>query len=287
MPELPEVETIRRDLNRKICHKTIKQVTICKGKVIRGKARDLQRYLIGKSFSRVGRRAKLLIFDLVDGEKSLLIHLKMTGQLIYKAKRETVAGGHSWPPPDRRLPNKYSHVFFVFSDGSRLYFNDLRQFGYLQLVDGREKEKIKSAYGLEPLTPSFTFPAFKDALSLRKTRLKSVLLNQQVIAGIGNIYADEICHAAHLRPDRVAATLKLFELKALYTACQKILDKAIAKRGTTFSDYVDADGQTGNYVKYLRVYQCDGRRCRTCQKGIIKRIKIGSRGTHYCPVCQK
>ncbi len=287
MPELPEVETIRRDLNSRISHKTIRQIEVRKLKMIRGSARDFRRRLLGHSFSRVDRRAKLLIFEVAGQQCFLLIHLKMTGQLIYESRRDVVAGGHSWPPIDRRLPSKYSHVIFTFSDGSRLFFNDLRQFGYLQLVDKNAKDKIVANYGLEPLTSEFTWPKFHSVFRGKQTVLKTVLLNQALIAGIGNIYADEICHAASVRPTRKVSTLTISELKRIFSASQRILRRAVAKRGTTFSDYVDADGRTGNYLQYLKVYNREGEKCLTCKKSIIKKIKIGSRGTHYCPVCQK
>lgn len=287
MPELPEVETIRRDLSKRICRKKIVKIEIRKPKIVRGSAESFRKSLVGRSFSRVDRRAKLLILSVAGGHDFLLIHLKMTGQLIYESGRETVAGGHSWPPLDRRLPNKYSHVIFHFADRSKLFFNDLRQFGYVQLVTPAERNRVISRYGLEPLTNKFTLADFTRGVRGRAARLKSVLLNQEIIAGIGNIYADEICHAAGVRPGRRAATLTLPEIKRLFEAAGKILRRAVEKRGTTFSDYVDADGRTGNYVRYLKVYQRDGEKCRTCHRGIIKKIKIGSRGTHFCPVCQK
>lgn len=287
MPELPEVETIRRDLDAKIRHKKIRRIEVRKLKIVRGSVAVSQRALLGKSFARVERRAKLLIFEVSSGEKFLLIHLKMTGQLIYESGCSTIAGGHGWPPLDRRLPSRYSHVIFTFRDGSRLFFNDLRQFGYLQLVDRATKDKIIAGYGLEPLTREFTLPRFAQVFRGKKTRLKALLLNQGLIAGIGNIYADEICHAAGMRPTRKVSTLKAADIKRLYAASQKILRKAVEKRGTTFSDYVDADGRTGNYLRYLKVYDRAGKKCLSCKKGIIKKIKIGSRGTHYCPVCQK
>lgn len=287
MPELPEVETIRRDLNRRIGHKKIKQVEVRKLKMVRGRVRDFRKTLLGRSFGRVDRRAKLLIFSVAGADRYLLIHLKMTGQLIYESRREIVAGGHGWPPLDRRLPNKYSHVIFTFTDGSRLFFNDLRQFGYLQLVDRASRDKIVAGYGLEPLTREFTLPNFAKVFQGRKTRLKTVLLNQALIAGIGNIYADEICHRAGLKPTRPASTLTAAEIKRLYLASRKVLCRAVEKRGTTFSDYVDADGRTGNYLRYLKVYGRAGKKCMTCKRGIIKKIKMGSRGTHFCPHCQR
>lgn len=287
MPELPEVETIRRDLDRRIRYKKIKRIDVRKLKIVRGSVPVFKRALLGKSFARVDRRAKLLIFKISLGEKFLLIHLKMTGQLIYESGRATIAGGHGWPPLDRRLPSKYSHVIFTFRDGSRLFFNDLRQFGYLQLVDRATKDKIIAGYGLEPLTSEFTLPRFAQIFRGKKTALKALLLNQGLIAGIGNIYADEICHAAGMRPTRKVSTLKAADIKRLYIASQEILRRAVEKRGTTFSDYVDADGRTGNYLRYLKVYGREGQKCLTCWQGIIKKIKIGSRGTHYCPICQK
>lgn len=297
MPELPEVETIRRDLADLIVGKKITGVTIRKSKMVRGKAKQFRKTLIGQKVADIERIGKLLIFKLEPSQHYLLLHLKMTGQLIYRDATETVAGGHPWPPlrsaeaelrgaGSLSLPNKYTHVIFSFAGNAKVYFNDLRQFGYVQIVPPEEKDMIVQTYGIEPLTPNFTFENFHQALTKRTTSLKSVLLNQAVIAGLGNIYVDEACFAARIRPMRRADTLTRNEVKRLFNACQRIIRAAIAARGTTFNHYRDSRGVRGNYVRYLKVYGRGGKPCLRCQTP-IKRVTMNGRGTTYCLRCQQ
>ncbi|MFH1657526.1 MAG: bifunctional DNA-formamidopyrimidine glycosylase/DNA-(apurinic or apyrimidinic site) lyase [bacterium] len=285
MPELPEVETVRRDLALRIVGKKISEVEVRSPKLVRNKLKDFVSALQGNEIKEIKRRAKLLVLELKQGY--LLIHLKMTGQLIYRKNKEIIAGGHSFSEKsDWQLPNKYSHLIFTFIDGSQLFFNDLRQFGYLQLVEKKELEKILKAYGIEPLTEDFTFKNFKEALGRRKTAVKIVLMDQSLIAGLGNIYASEICFFAEVRPNRPVDSLTEKEIKDLYRGCKIILRKAIAKRGTTSNNYVDASGQPGNFAGFLKVYQRDGEKCQRCKNGIIKKKVIGGRGSFYCDKCQ-
>lgn len=286
MPELPEVETIRRDLEKKILDKKISVVEVYNAKVVKMDRHSFVELLRGKKIKAIDRRGKLMIFHLSDGKHYLLIHLKMTGQLLYQYDRKLLAGGHSFSELETDLPNRYTRVRFRFADGSILYFNDLRRFGFLKLVDEKGKEQVLRQYGLEPLQPEFTFQAFQQALDKRKTSLKAVMLNQQLIAGIGNIYADEICFAAGVRPWRKVSSLRRDDLKRLYHACKKVLRLAIAKRGTTFNNYVDANGQRGNFLRYLKVYDQEGKPCKRCHMIIEKRVVAG-RGTHYCLQCQR
>lgn len=286
MPELPEVETIKRDLSRKILHKKITKIEVRQVGIVRNKVNDFQLILINNSFSRLDRIGKLLILSLGQKNYLLLVHLKMTGQLIYCHRGKFVAGGHSLPKIGDSLPNKYSHVIFTFADGSRLFFNDLRRFGYLHLIKRKDLEKVTNKYGIEPLTPDFKLESLKQIIKKRTAPIKSVLLNQQLVAGIGNIYADEILFAAKVRPNRRANTLSDAEIKKIYQASQKIIAAAIKLRGTTFNDYVDADGNVGSFVKFLKVYGRKDKKCPRCG-GLVKKIKVAGRGTHYCPACQK
>jgi len=285
MPELPEVETIRSGLNQKILHKTITRFSVKKDRLVRNSKTELQKALLNNHITHIERVGKLLIFHL-DTDQFLLVHLKMTGQLIYIIGSEIVAGGHSTQNLDV-MPTKYSYVVFDFHDGSQLHFNDMRQFGYIRLVDKDEKEKVKSKFGLEPLTPNFTLKNFQNTLASRKGILKAVLLNQEILAGIGNIYADEICFRAKVKPNRRISTLSTREIGELYKACQYIIKKAIQSRGTTFSNYRDSANQKGNYVQYLKVYGRAHQPCLVCKKATIKKIKVAGRGTCYCPNCQK
>jgi len=286
MPELPEVETIKRDLSQKILHKKIIKVEVRKKRIVKNGLKEFLRILTGNKFVRLDRIGKLLIFVLERDGYNLLVHLKMTGQLIYCHQGDFVAGGHSLPKIGNTLPNKYSHVIFTFADNSRLFFNDMRQFGYLHLVKQADLEKIENKYGIEPLTANFKLVDLKTIIKKRSAPIKAVLLNQQLISGIGNIYADEILFAAKVRPDRKASTLSDAEIKKIHSASQKIIKAAIKFRGTTFNDYVDANGNVGSFVKFLKVYGRKDKKCSRCSS-IVKKIKMSGRGTHYCPACQK
>jgi len=286
MPELPEVETIRRDLEHKIIGQRITDVDVRKKKIVRSKINIFRQRLRGNSFTKIERRGKLLIWQLKKHGQYLLLHLKMTGQLIYRGKNEVIAGGHSWPRLGQ-LPNQYSHVIFSFAGGGQLFFNDLRQFGYLRLVDEKERQKIIARFGIEPLTRDFTWAKFQQAVRGKRLNVKAVLLDQKVIAGIGNIYADEICFRASVKPNRAVNKLLTGELRKIFNSCSVIIRQAIKYRGTTFNDYVDAAGRQGNFAGHLKVYQRAGKKCRRCRRGVIRRIKVAGRGTHYCPRCQR
>ncbi|OGH68984.1 MAG: DNA-formamidopyrimidine glycosylase [Candidatus Magasanikbacteria bacterium RIFCSPHIGHO2_02_FULL_45_10] len=285
MPELPEVETIRQDLRQKILNTKIVQVKVLREKAVRSSTFSLPKNLTGKMFSEVERVGKLLMLKV--GERYLLIHLKMTGQLIYIKHNKIIAGGHSFPALNTQLPDKHTQIIITFKDGGILYFNDMRRFGYARLVTAAEKEKIAATYGIEPLTSSFTYQKFSEVLNQKKTILKALLLNQAYFAGIGNIYADEICHEARVLPNRRANTLTEAETKKFYNATKKILTKAVRYRGTTFNNYLDGEGKKGNFVSFLKVYNRDGLKCKICKKSLIHKKTLAGRGTHYCPVCQR
>ncbi len=284
MPELPEVETICRDLSKKILDKKIKSVVVKKPKLVKSGVKKFVNILKGSAIKKINRRGKLIICELKKNN-FLLIHLKMTGQLIYKKGSKMVGGGHG-ELEDDKLPGRYTHIIFELSDGANLYFNDQRQFGYMKIVDAKELEKVLTEFGPEPLSCEFTLNKFNEILKSKKTSIKQVLLNQKYIAGIGNIYADEACFLAKIKPTRKAENLNKKEVKLLYESIKKILILAIKKRGTTFNDYRDANGNIGNFVKFLKVYGRKGDKCKRCD-GIIKKIKLNGRGTHFCKKCQK
>lgn len=287
MPELPEVETIRRDLAKVLVGKKIVDVKVVNSRAVKVNADSFKKSLLNKKVKGIERIGKLMMLDLSDGN-FLLIHLKMTGQLIYRHGHQIIEGGHNLPVfKENDLPTKCTWVIWKFNDGSNLYFNDMRKFGYLKIVNQKEKEIIVAKYGIEPLAKNFTLANFKKVLDKRKTSIKAVLLNQALVAGIGNIYADEICFAASIRPDRSVAKMSDTEIKKVFTASESILKKAIAHKGTTFKDYVNAHGGKGNFSDYLQVYKRVGEKCLRCKKGIITSKKIGGRTSHYCPVCQK
>ncbi|MDD5505138.1 MAG: bifunctional DNA-formamidopyrimidine glycosylase/DNA-(apurinic or apyrimidinic site) lyase [Candidatus Omnitrophica bacterium] len=266
MPELPEVETIRRDLQKVILGKKITRVCVHNPMVIREPSPEVfKKSLAGKIIKNILRRGKLLILELSDGT-ALSIHLKMTGQLVFP-------GG-----------SKSSRVAFYLSGGKILDFNDQRLFGDLRLVDDWKKIKFIQRLGPEPF--DLTYGDFKDMLSKKKTRIKPLLMDQSFISGIGNLYASEILFRAKINPWRPAQNLSAEEKKALYNETRKVLSNAIAHGGSSIDDYVRLSGKPGNYVKLHRVYGRQGQPCFTC-KSLIKRITQAGRGTFFCPKCQK
>ncbi|MCK5535595.1 MAG: hypothetical protein KAI79_02145, partial [Bacteroidales bacterium] len=247
MPELPEVETIRTDLSEKVVNKKIIKIDVRKVKLVKNTQKVFKGFLLNSKFSYIDRIGKLLIFVVKKNreEKYLLVHLKMTGQFIYVGKNEVVAGGHSNSREEARkyrlgglekdLPNKFSHIIFHFNDDSTLYFNDMRQFGYLKIVNKDELETIKSRYGIEPLQRNFTWKNFKKTFEGRRMNIKAFLLNQHMISGLGNIYVDEVLFASGILPTRNISALSEEELRKIFENSKKIIKSAIKQRGTTFS----------------------------------------------------
>lgn len=286
MPELPEVETIRRDLQKHIKGKCVEHLTFSNTKMIRPTRFSLKKYLVKNKIKDIDRVGKLLIIRLADGNRSILIHLKMTGQLIYRDKKIKIAGGHSTGESLLSLPNKHTRFVFHFTDGSELFFNDMRMFGYIDLLDEDEVAHVVEKYGIEPGKDNFTKKAFRNIFVRRISPLKSLLLNQSLIAGVGNIYADEACFLAHILPMRNANKLTIEEIDRLYKAVDKVIRLGIEKRGTTFNNFVDGDGNKGGFLPFLNVYGRIGEPCKICKTLIVK-VRTAGRGTHYCPTCQK
>ena len=287
MPELPEVETIRRDLHEKLVGAVLRDVEVRLPKIVYPSKTFAQK-LRGGRITDVRRRAKLLAIDFRVAHRNdltLLIHLKMTGQLVLKHKQSIVFGGHPILGA-KLLPNKYTHVIFYFRNGDILYYNDLRQFGYLKLVNRQRADRLFAAYGIEPLSTDFSLAHFETVLKGHPgIRLKALLLNQEYIAGLGNIYVDEACFRAKVRPDRTVKTLSTKEKKALWRAIKSVLGLSVKHRGTSFNTYVDADGRAGQFWKYLKVYGRTKEACKTCRTKLVRAVVAG-RGTHYCPTCQ-
>ncbi|MBL7092328.1 MAG: bifunctional DNA-formamidopyrimidine glycosylase/DNA-(apurinic or apyrimidinic site) lyase [Candidatus Omnitrophica bacterium] len=269
MPELPEVETIRRDLIRDVKGKKIKDVEILNPKVIKEpKPAEFKRRLKGATFQDFLRRAKVLAMKLSTGDY-LVVHLRMTGQLIYSAEKQEKA-----------------RVVFVLSGGRYLSFNDQRLFAELRLVCDWQKLKFVRELGIEPLTKEFTVKKFKEMLANKKTRIKPLLMDQTFIGGIGNLYAQEALFLAGILPGRPANRLKGEEIKGLHRAIQKVLQDAIQCRGSSVDEYVNGRGKKGDYHLRLKVYGRRGRPCVKCKTG-IKKISLGGRGTCFCPRCQQ
>ncbi len=278
MPELPEVETIRSQLQKLIAGKKIKEVKASLPKMVKLPLTDFRKAVIGAKIEKVNRRAKILIFELSNGQ-SLLIHLKLSGRLIFRKKNEKL----------QEEDLKWNHLIYYFNDGSRLFHNDLRQFGYVKLVktDTLTEFFKKEKLGPEPLEKTFKLDKFSVILKKKpKARIKQFLLNQQNLAGIGNIYSDEILFFSRVHPLRKVGDLKAAEIKRIFTGIKKILPEAVKLHGTSVDLYLDAQGKEGKYVPRLKVYGREGEKCKKCGT-IIQRLKIGGRSAHFCPKCQK
>ena len=271
MPELPEVETIKKQLNKLTAGKKIlsaeffgpqKMINLPKNKFLK--------ILTGAKIVQVNRRAKLLLLELNNGY-ILLTHLKMTGKYLWNAPKD-----------------KHTHLILKLSGKNQLNFKDVRKFGYLKLVKKEDLPALLDKdYGPEPLERYFTFEKFFGLLASKpKSRIKQLLLDQKFIAGVGNIYAQEVCFYAKVRPDRKVGSLKKGEIKNLYKGLRDILTQAIKCGGTTADDYLDCYGKQGNYSAKLKVYGCKGLPCLRC-KAILLESRLGGRGTVYCPKCQK
>src|SRR3954452_4627240 len=267
MPELPEVETIARGLDKRVAGDVIESVWIgSKPEPLKSSAREIAKVLEGARINKVKRVGKHIVVDLAKSGQ-WIVHLGMTGQMLVAAPESDLA--------------KHTHLVAKLSSGRELRFVDPRRFGRLSV---HKPENAFAAQGGEPLGVSEE--EFINLFKGRKTLIKSALLNQKLLSGVGNIYADEALFRAGVRPRRRGATLTHVELHKLYEALRAVLNESIKAGGTTFSDYVDAEGELGNYQFDLRVYGREGERCVRC-KTSIKRIVISGRSAHYCPKCQK
>jgi formamidopyrimidine-DNA glycosylase len=288
MPELPEVETVRSGLNRLIIGKKIISVSSDWPKSFPNDKDSVDQFLINAKVMSVSRRGKALKIDL-DNEYTLVIHLKMTGQLVYRSNTERFGAGHPNESLIGELPDKSTRVIFEFDDHSKLFFNDQRKFGWVRLLPTVEVGNIDffKKIGPEPLEPSFTLALFKKQLSRRPgTSIKAALLDQTVLAGIGNIYADESLWAAKIHPATLVRNLTDKDIAKLRTEIQAILRLSIEKGGSTDRNYVDAEGRRGSYLQFAKVFRLQGSACQRCGHTIIK-IRVAGRGTHICPHCQK
>lgn len=338
MPELPEVETVRRGLEKLIIGKIIKNATSDSPKSFPNAPADVDKFLIGATIVAVRRRAKVLMIDL-NNAYSLMIHLKMTGQLVFigaatlalpQASRSVstqakylqpeleATSGPEFKPgakpfglgTDRRgerrqeparfgaghpneslvgeLPDRSTRVIIEFSDSSHLYFNDQRKFGWVKLLPTIEIPNIDfmKKVGPEPLEADFTWREFAERFKRRpKTSIKAALLDQTVVAGVGNIYADESLWGAKIHPLRLVGSITPDEFHGLYDELRKVMNLAIEKGGSTDKNYVNAEGKRGSYLSFARVFRREGKPCLRCDTTIIK-FKAAGRGTHICPHCQ-
>ncbi|GAB4145149.1 MAG: bifunctional DNA-formamidopyrimidine glycosylase/DNA-(apurinic or apyrimidinic site) lyase [Patescibacteria group bacterium] len=302
MPELPEVESLRRSLVPYIVGQKIKSVKVLKPKLVSAKGTirsesaekvsEFEFELKGEKIVAIDRIAKNLILRMESG-KLILIHLKMTGQLVYRASTTSknsriITGGHPIELSEIELPHKHSHVIFELEQGT-LFFNDTRMFGYLLYYpswSALESENHFTKLGVDPLGPDFSYEYFEKSMQKKTGRLKSVFMNQEVVVGLGNIYCDEVCFEAGVLPTRPVSTLKKSELKKLYQAIVRILNLAVELGGSSVANYLLADGSRGNYAREHKVYNRASKPCLICSNP-LKKIIINSRTTVFCEVCQK
>lgn len=294
MPELPEVEITVRDLNKKILERKIVNIWTDFPKIIKypKNFESFKKGILGKKIERVRRRGKNIIFEFESKKDSsktyLLIHQKLTGHLLLgKWKKENKEWKSLKKGPLEDPTNRFLHLIFWLDNDEMLALSDLRKFAKVELLSKEEIQKKLSSLGPEPLEKNFTFEKFKSTL-LRKKRgkIKQILMDQEVIAGIGNIYSDEILWEAKIHPFREINSLSDGELKKIYFAMRKILPKAIELGGESISDFRRLSGERGEFDKMRKVYRREGEDCYRCHSK-IKRRKIGGRSCYFCPFCQK
>ncbi len=274
MPELPEVETIRRDLNKELKGRKIIRLKYYDApKMLKPSPEDMEKAIDGKKIKDFQRRAKLLLMNLDDHGTTIAIHLKLSGQLFLRRAGD---------PKDR-----FTHIIVELDGGEELRFNDLRKFGFMKVVkDKGDLDKILAEFGPEPFTPEFTFDAFKKIVSKSSRAVKTVIMDQKKISGVGNIYADEALWRAKIHPERPANKLSEAELQKLFDAILFVIKEGIEDRGTSVDQYLDIYAKKGGHAKNLRVFRLNGEPCPRCG-AIVRKIRVGGRGTHYCPNCQR
>ena len=287
MPELPEVETVRRQLHPVLQDKTIRAVDVFHAKTV-AHVPDIADTLVGKTITDINRVGKLLIFSFhAQSDIFLLAHLKMTGQFFFVDTDQTYhGGGHSLHSTDLlELPNRHTRTAFYFTDGSALYFNDMRLFGYTKLASAAMVATARRGFGPEPINPDFPIDWFVTSIRSKRTTVKAALLDQRFVAGLGNIYVDEALFRAGIRPTRRCHRLRKQEARLLAATSRDVMLESIAVGGTTFQHFVDTGGNNGNFTDYLQVFGKQGTPCTACGT-LIKKIRAAGRGTHYCPHCQ-
>ncbi len=282
MPELPEVETIARQLDKVITNKKIERVEVLERKSFFGDARELE----GRKIVKVDRHSKMIVWHLDNEEVVVMIHLKMTGQLVWRSGNKQVVGGHPSEDWNAKLPNNHTRVVIDLSDGSKLFFNDLRIFGWMKLVKTEAFRAQISKLPPDVVDEAFTFDYFSSVLGKSGRAIKLVLMDQQKIGGVGNIYANDALNLAKINPKRPAKSFNSDEGEKLYIAVKEVIAKGIKFGGATYSDYRDVKGQGGRYQEHFLVYNREGEKCQNCG-GEIKKITLGGRGTYFCADCQK
>ena len=318
MPELPEVETVRRGLAELLPGRVVARTAVFDSpKSFPNAPADVEQFLYGARVTAVRRRAKVLIIDL-DTHYSLVVHLKMTGQLVFRQNSrhnarvspkksrgprkvaqdfsadtarevDDFAGGHPNDSLVGELPDRSTRVQIEFTDGSRLFFNDQRKFGWMKLLPTDEVKNLPfmQKVGPEPLDPNTRAEDFIQRIRRRQnSMIKPAFLDQAVIAGVGNIYADEALWAAQVHPQTRVKNISDQQLNTLFNELRQILQLSIDQGGSTDRNYVDAEGRKGNYLTFAHVFRREGQACHRHPDQEVIKLKVAGRGTHICPVCQ-
>ena len=288
MPELPEVETIRRGLSSLLIDKAVAHARVHDSpKSFPNDISSTEQFLYAAQVVAVRRRAKVLIIDL-SSQYSLVVHLKMTGQLVYRGS-EVFGGGHPTHSLIGELPDRSTRVTIAFTDGSHLFFNDQRKFGWMKLMPTVEVPNIDfmKKVGPEPLEDSFTAQEFIPRVRRRNnTSIKAALLDQTVLAGVGNIYADESLWGARIHPAQKVREVSDEQLVLLLHEIKYVMNLSIEKGGSTDRNYVNAEGKRGSYIDFARVFRREGLGCPRHPDVLVEKLKVAGRGTHICPICQ-
>lgn len=272
MPELPEVETIRRQLADEVIGKTIESVWEDWSKMLRPSPDEFTNAVVGATITDVKRRAKLLVFQL-DSSRIFTTHLKMTGRLLYRSLLDE--------------PDPYTHVLFNFTDGTQLRFTDARKFGFLELLPSHHTySTIVNNYGPEILD-DLDCSIFAQILTSSNRRIKDLLLDQTKIAGIGNIYANDGLWMAYIHPERSSSSLSDDEITALHTSLEHVIQEGLDTGGASDNWYVQLHGEKGSYQERFKAYGRKGQPCSRHPDVMIEYLKVGQRGTFVCPVCQQ
>ena len=280
MPELPEVETIRRGLQKQIKNKQIKDIVINVDKIVKKPSlREFITKIKGKKIKEIDRRGKYIIIHL-DSRNKLIVHLGMTGLLIYPYDNKII---------EKEINPKHNHLIFTFTDDTKLVFNDVRKFGKIFLVSNINEVESIAKLGVEPLEDYFTEEVFIQILNKKKNgKIKSFLMKQEFITGLGNIYANEVLYRSNIHPLRPVSSLNKKEIKNLYQQIKLVLGEAVKLRGSTVADeaYRDTDGKKGKFAKKLQIYARKGEPCIKCGHS-IEVARIEGRSSFICPQCQK
>lgn len=284
MPELPEVETIKRQLEKVIRNQKILGVKVYREKSFIG----LKKEIIGKKIKKIDRRAKLLILELEGVDKKyLVIHLKMTGQLVYLSGSKRIVGGHPTSDWVKKLPSKHTRVVITLTKG-KLFFNDMRVFGWMKVMDAHSLEHLLAKFGPDVTSKNFNKNYLQEVLAKSLRTVKLILLDQSKVAGLGNIYVNDGLYYAKVHPEMRGNKLALDEEKVhqLYIGLKRVVGRGIQFEGASETNYVHLDGLGGTYQEHYLVYKKNGQPCQRCGEK-IKKIKLGGRGTYYCPKCQR